>query len=152
MLAIGARCDGSHPCILAGIIRARSLHDAESWRIAVLLWASVTGPAVTTAWPTARMPEIPRSRVRCRLAAGWARLHRGYREITYAFGLTRPATVSAAWRGFPPRSIAATLTFMATTRGDRLCRPPRDRRLRQMHLILVLSHRRDLRRRDRDLN
>jgi len=106
MLAIG-RVMGATG-ILAGIFAPASLHDA-SWRIAVLL-GMVTGPAVY--WlATGGMPEITVPVSMPMLLLGGFIVGIG---VTYGSGCTSGHGVCGMAR-LSPRSIAATLTFMATT-------------------------------------
>jgi uncharacterized membrane protein YedE/YeeE len=94
--------------ILAGIFAPASRHDA-SWRIAVLL-GMVTGPAVY--WlATGGMPEITVPASTPMLLLGGVIVGVG---VTYGSGCTSGHGVCGMAR-LSPRSIAATLTFMATT-------------------------------------
>lgn len=94
--------------ILAGVFAPASAHDA-SWRIAVLL-GMVTGPAVY--WlATGGMPEITVPVSMPMLLLGGFIVGVG---VTYGSGCTSGHGVCGMAR-LSPRSIAATLTFMATT-------------------------------------
>jgi hypothetical protein len=94
--------------ILAGVFAPSSLHDA-SWRVAILL-GMVTGPAVY--WlATGAMPEITVPVSTPMLILGGLIVGVG---VTYGSGCTSGHGVCGMAR-LSPRSIAATLTFMATT-------------------------------------
>jgi uncharacterized membrane protein YedE/YeeE len=94
--------------ILAGVFAPASTYDA-SWRIAVLL-GMVTGPAVY--WlATGGMPEITVPVSMPMLLLGGFIVGVG---VTYGSGCTSGHGVCGMAR-LSPRSIAATLTFMATT-------------------------------------
>jgi uncharacterized membrane protein YedE/YeeE len=94
--------------ILTGVFAPVSWNDA-SWRIAVLL-GMVTGPAVF--WlATGGMPEITVPVSTPMLLIGGFIVGIG---VTYGSGCTSGHGVCGMAR-LSPRSIAATLTFMATT-------------------------------------
>ena len=106
MLAIG-RVMGATG-VLAGIFAPSSWQDA-SWRIALLL-GMVTGPTVY--WLVAgQMPEITVPVSTPMLLIGGFIVGIG---VTYGSGCTSGHGVCGMAR-LSPRSIAATLTFMATT-------------------------------------
>ena len=106
MLAIG-RVMGATG-VLAGIFAPSSWQDA-SWRIALLL-GMVTGPTVY--WLVAgQMPEITVPVSTTMLLIGGFIVGIG---VTYGSGCTSGHGVCGMAR-LSPRSIAATLTFMATT-------------------------------------
>jgi uncharacterized membrane protein YedE/YeeE len=108
--------------ILAGLFAPASSHDF-AWRAALLL-GMVTGPAVF--WlATGAMPEVTVPVSTPMLILGGLIVGVG---VTYGSGCTSGHGVCGMAR-LSPRSIAATLTFMAFDRRDRLRRPPRDRRL-----------------------
>lgn len=94
--------------ILAGVFAPASVHDL-SWRVALLL-GMVTGPAVY--WlATGGMPEITVPVSLPMLLIGGFIVGVG---VTYGSGCTSGHGVCGMAR-LSPRSIAATLTFMATT-------------------------------------
>ncbi|MBF9046851.1 YeeE/YedE family protein [Rhodobacterales bacterium LSUCC0031] len=94
--------------VLAGVIAPSSWQDA-SWRIALLL-GMVTGPTVY--WLiSGRMPEITVPVSTPMLLIGGFIVGIG---VTYGAGCTSGHGVCGMAR-LSPRSIAATLTFMATT-------------------------------------
>jgi uncharacterized membrane protein YedE/YeeE len=94
--------------VLAGIFAPASQADF-SWRVALLL-GMVTGPAVF--WlVTGGMPEITVPASMPMLLIGGVIVGVG---VTYGSGCTSGHGVCGMAR-FSPRSIAATLTFMATT-------------------------------------
>ena len=94
--------------VLAGIFAPASVADM-SWRVA-LLAGMVTGPAVF--WlATGGMPEITVPVSMPMLLIGGFIVGVG---VTYGSGCTSGHGVCGMAR-FSPRSIAATLTFMATT-------------------------------------
>jgi hypothetical protein len=94
--------------ILTGVFAPASLHD-RSWRIAILL-GMMTGPAVY--WlATGGMPEITVPVSTPMLIVGGLIVGVG---VTYGSGCTSGHGVCGMAR-LSPRSIAATLTFMATT-------------------------------------
>jgi uncharacterized membrane protein YedE/YeeE len=94
--------------ILAGVFAPASRQDA-SWRLAVLL-GMLTGPAVF--WlATGGMPEITVPVSMPMLLLGGFIVGVG---VTYGSGCTSGHGVCGMAR-LSPRSIAATLTFMATT-------------------------------------
>jgi uncharacterized membrane protein YedE/YeeE len=94
--------------ILAGVFAPASTHDL-SWRVALLL-GMVTGPAVY--WlATGGMPEITVPVSLPMLLIGGFIVGVG---VTYGSGCTSGHGVCGMAR-LSPRSIAATLTFMATT-------------------------------------
>ncbi len=94
--------------VLAGIFAPSSRHDA-SWRIALVL-GMITGPAVY--WLFAgQMPEISVPVSTPMLLIGGFIVGIG---VTYGSGCTSGHGVCGMAR-LSPRSIAATLTFMATT-------------------------------------
>jgi hypothetical protein len=94
--------------ILAGVFAPSSVYDA-SWRVAILL-GMFTGPAVY--WlVTGGMPEITVPVSTPMLILGGLIVGAG---VTYGSGCTSGHGVCGMAR-LSPRSIAATLTFMATT-------------------------------------
>lgn len=94
--------------VLTGIFAPASAADF-SWRVALLL-GMVTGPAVF--WlVTGGMPEITVPASMPMLLIGGVIVGVG---VTYGSGCTSGHGVCGMAR-FSPRSIAATLTFMATT-------------------------------------
>jgi hypothetical protein len=94
--------------ILAGVFAPSSVYDA-SWRVAILL-GMFTGPAVY--WlVTGGMPEITVPVSTPMLILGGLIVGVG---VTYGSGCTSGHGVCGMAR-LSPRSIAATLTFMATT-------------------------------------
>ena len=94
--------------ILAGVFAPASVYDA-SWRIAILL-GMVTGPAVY--WlATGGMPEVTVPVSTPMLVIGGFIVGLG---VTYGSGCTSGHGVCGMAR-LSPRSIAATLTFMAST-------------------------------------
>lgn len=94
--------------VLTGIFAPASTADF-SWRVALLL-GMVTGPAVF--WlVTGGMPEITVPASMPMLLIGGGIVGVG---VTYGSGCTSGHGVCGMAR-FSPRSIAATLTFMATT-------------------------------------
>ncbi|MDG4650572.1 YeeE/YedE thiosulfate transporter family protein [Roseibacterium sp. SDUM158017] len=94
--------------ILTGIFAPASLQDA-SWRVAILL-GMVTGPSVY--WlVTGGMPQITVPASTPMLILGGLIVGAG---VSYGSGCTSGHGVCGLAR-LSPRSIAATLTFMATT-------------------------------------
>lgn len=94
--------------ILAGVIRPNNMPDA-AWRVALLL-GMATGPLVVLA-VTGQMPTVDVPVSTLALIVGGVIVGIG---VTYGSGCTSGHGVCGMAR-LSPRSIAATLTFMATT-------------------------------------
>lgn len=94
--------------ILAGVLRPNHATDAV-WRLALLL-GMATGPLVVLA-ATGQMPAVEVPVSNAALVAGGVIVGIG---VTYGSGCTSGHGVCGMAR-FSPRSIVATLTFMATT-------------------------------------
>jgi len=94
--------------VLAGVIRPNNLPDA-AWRVALLL-GMVTGPLVVMA-VTGQMPTVDVPVSTLALLVGGVIVGIG---VTYGAGCTSGHGVCGMAR-LSPRSIVATITFMATT-------------------------------------